>query len=130
AAANRDAARRVGGVTVRGRVPPEELARVVGAARVLLVPGVREGWGRVVLEANALGTPAVAYDVHGLRDAVVDGVTGRLTPRDPGAMAEAAVDLLGGPWRGMGDAARKHAASFGWEASVDAFEEVLRRAVA
>ena len=47
-------------------------------AHVLLVPGVREGWGLVVTEANAMGTPAMAYDVPGLQDSVINGVTGKL----------------------------------------------------
>lgn len=37
---------------------------------VLMVPGLREGWGLNIIEANALGVPAVAYDVPGLCDAV------------------------------------------------------------
>ena len=35
-----------------------------------LVPSVREGWGMVITEANAVGTPAVGYDVPGIRDAI------------------------------------------------------------
>jgi glycosyltransferase involved in cell wall biosynthesis len=60
-----------------------------------LVPGVREGWGLVVSEANAMGTPAVAYDVPGLRDSVIDNVTGVLVSRDDhNEMAREAVNML------------------------------------
>lgn len=45
---------------------------------VLVNPGIREGWGLNIVEANALGVPAVAYNVPGLRDSVKDGVTGLL----------------------------------------------------
>jgi glycosyltransferase involved in cell wall biosynthesis len=38
----------------------------------------KEGWGLTVTEANACGAPAVASDVPGLRDAVIDGETGLL----------------------------------------------------
>lgn len=38
----------------------------------------KEGWGLTVLEANACGTPVVASDVQGLRDAVKDDETGLL----------------------------------------------------
>lgn len=44
----------------------------------LLVPSIREGWGQVVIQANAMGTPAIGYNVHGLRDSIVDGKTGML----------------------------------------------------
>ncbi|MCL5004212.1 MAG: glycosyltransferase family 4 protein [Patescibacteria group bacterium] len=43
---------------------------------LLLVPSVKEGWGLVVTESNSKGTPAVVYNVDGLRDSVLDGQTG------------------------------------------------------
>jgi glycosyltransferase involved in cell wall biosynthesis len=38
----------------------------------------KEGWGLTVIEANACGTPVVASNVPGLRDAVKDNETGLL----------------------------------------------------
>lgn len=38
----------------------------------------KEGWGLTVIEANACGTPVLASNVEGLRDAVRDGETGLL----------------------------------------------------
>lgn len=38
----------------------------------------KEGWGLTVIEANACGTPVIASNVEGLRDAVKDGETGLL----------------------------------------------------
>jgi glycosyltransferase involved in cell wall biosynthesis len=64
-------------------------------AQALIFPAVREGWGLVVLEANACGTPAVGYDVPGLRDSIRHGETGMLVkPGDLEALAEALVSLL------------------------------------
>ncbi|MEW6509320.1 MAG: glycosyltransferase family 4 protein [Bacteroidota bacterium] len=40
----------------------------------------KEGWGLTIIEANACGTPAIASDVPGLRDAVKDNETGLLYP--------------------------------------------------
>jgi glycosyltransferase involved in cell wall biosynthesis len=45
---------------------------------VLMVPGLREGWGLNIVEANAFGLPAVAYDVPGLCDSVKNNETGML----------------------------------------------------
>jgi glycosyltransferase involved in cell wall biosynthesis len=45
-------------------------------AHIILVQAVRERWGRVVIEANAMGTPAIGYDVPGLRDSIRHGETG------------------------------------------------------
>ena len=65
-------------ITIFGKQPQQRKLELMSKAHVILVPGVREGWGLVVTEANAMGTPAVAYDVPGLRDSVIDGVTGTL----------------------------------------------------
>jgi glycosyltransferase involved in cell wall biosynthesis len=83
------------GAELLGYVSRHELYERMRRAHCIVVPSVREGWGLVVIEAGSVGTPAVAYDVPGLRDSVRDGVTGRLaTPGDPEALARAAIDLL------------------------------------
>ena len=78
------------GVTFLGRVSEEEKVDRLARADVLVATSVREGWGLVVSEAAAVGTPTVAYDVPGLRDSV--GASGGvLTPADPAALADALV---------------------------------------
>lgn len=47
-------------------------------ARVLVLPSYREGMPRTVLEAAAMGRPAIVSDVPGCRHAVVAGETGWL----------------------------------------------------
>jgi glycosyltransferase involved in cell wall biosynthesis len=49
---------------------------------VLLVPAVREPFGRTLIEAMFLGTPVVATDDGGNREAIEHGVTGFLVPPD------------------------------------------------
>jgi len=56
----------------------ELLALVYSAADVNLHPAVVENFPNTVLEAMACGLPSVAFDVGGVSDGVVDGVTGRL----------------------------------------------------
>jgi len=54
------------------------------------IPGDAEGFGIVVIEATARGVPVVATGIEGLRDAVIDGVTGTLVPeRDVTAWLDA-----------------------------------------
>jgi glycosyltransferase involved in cell wall biosynthesis len=87
------------GASLLGRVSSEELEERMGQAHLLLCTSVREGWGLVVTESNALGTPAVAYDVPGLRDSVRNGVTGILTEPTPNALARSVLGLLRDPER-------------------------------
>jgi glycosyltransferase involved in cell wall biosynthesis len=54
-----------------------------------------EGFGRVVVEAQAMGRPVVATDHGGARETIVPGVTGWLVPpRDPVALASAIDEAL------------------------------------
>lgn len=47
-------------------------------AHILILPSYREGMPRTVLEAAAMGRPAIVSDVPGCRHAIEDGVTGWL----------------------------------------------------
>jgi glycosyltransferase involved in cell wall biosynthesis len=66
------------GMTFFGYVPGSKKLTLMKRAWVLVNPSVREGFGLNVVEANALGTPCVAYDVAGLRDSVKNDETGLL----------------------------------------------------
>ncbi len=63
-------------VTFWGFVDEREKVRLLQQAWVVVYPSMTEGWGLSVLEGNACGTPAVVFDVPGLRDAVLDEQTG------------------------------------------------------
>ena len=72
---------------------------LLSESRVCVCPSVKEGWGITIVEANALGTPAVATDAPGLVDAVRDGETGLLVPDAPadefvGGLARAVARVL------------------------------------
>src|SRR5439155_24957882 len=54
-----------------------------------------EGFGRVIVEAQAMGRPVVATDHGGARETIVPGVTGWLVPaRDPAVLAAAIGEAL------------------------------------
>ena len=70
----------------------------IAALDVLLAPSWEEPFGRTIVEAMAIGTPVIATAVGGPAEIVEDGVSGRLVPpRDPAALAAAALELLGSP---------------------------------
>jgi glycosyltransferase involved in cell wall biosynthesis len=58
------------GVQFLGKISPTEKIERLARAHVLILTSVREGWGLVVTEAAAVGTPTIAYNVAGLRDSV------------------------------------------------------------
>jgi glycosyltransferase involved in cell wall biosynthesis len=65
-------------IVFQGFVSEDEKAYFLQKAWLLVTPSMNEGWGLTVVEANACGTPAIAFDVPGLRDSIVHGKTGLL----------------------------------------------------
>lgn len=66
----------------RGELHGEELLRAYTDARVIIFPSIwQEPFGRVGIEALAMGRPVVAFDVGGVRDWLTHGETGFLVPR-------------------------------------------------
>jgi glycosyltransferase involved in cell wall biosynthesis len=65
-------------VIFTGYLSDEEKIRYYKKARVLVENSIKEGWGMITIEANACGTPVISSKSPGLKDAVVDGVTGFL----------------------------------------------------
>jgi glycosyltransferase involved in cell wall biosynthesis len=89
-----------------------EPEKYMGAADVFCLPSYREGFGSVVIEAAAMGVPAVVSRGVGLVDAVVDGETGLLVPpKDVDALRGALMKMLSSPEmrHRMGRAARMRA---------------------
>ncbi|HUS50755.1 MAG TPA: glycosyltransferase family 4 protein [Candidatus Paceibacterota bacterium] len=63
-------------ITCLGKVENEEKISLLQKTHLLCVTSVKEGWGLVVIEANSQGTPAIVYNVDGLRDSVKNNETG------------------------------------------------------
>jgi glycosyltransferase involved in cell wall biosynthesis len=118
-------------VRVVGRVEEAEKDRLLSASWCFISAAHHEGWGMSVMEAAAHGTPALAMDAPGIRDAVIDGVTGTLVRAQPDelprALADAWVEMASDPVRRgrMGTAARAWAKEYTWERTVDRWLEVL-----
>jgi phosphatidylinositol alpha-1,6-mannosyltransferase len=85
-----------------GRATDDEVVAWLHACDIFVMPSKKlegksgeEGFGIVYLEANACGKPVVGGDSGGVRDAVIDGVTGLLVdPQDSDALFEALDQLI------------------------------------
>jgi glycosyltransferase involved in cell wall biosynthesis len=85
-------------------------APLLARAQVFALASRSEGLPRSILEAMRAGLPVVATDVGGVSEAVADGVSGSLVPRDdPEALSQALASLLAEPSRRarLGAAARR-----------------------
>jgi glycosyltransferase involved in cell wall biosynthesis len=108
-----------------GFVPDAELAPLLAGARAILFPG-EEDFGIVPVEAQAAGVPVIAYGEGGIRDSVVEGVTGVFFPEQtPESLAAA---LLAFEDLDLDEAAiRDNARRFGPERFRSEFADLVRR---
>jgi trehalose synthase len=112
----------------------DENAAIVNAlqrhAAIVVQKSIAEGFGLTVTEAMFKSTPVVASDVGGIRDQIVDGVTGRLVkdPRDLeefGAIVRALLDDSAGAQR-LGTAGHERAVQeFLPDSSLEQWQQVL-----
>jgi glycosyltransferase involved in cell wall biosynthesis len=112
----------------------DEVAPLLAAADLLLLPSETESFGLVALEAMASGVPVVASDVGGLPEVVAHGATGFLAPvGDIEAMAGYCVRLLRdcAEAKRFAAAARARAAElFDYRIIVPRYEAIYERVLA
>lgn len=92
-----------------------DVAAVLAASDLLLMPSWREAFGRIAVEAMAMGVPVLATDVGGPPEILDSGVEGLLLPpRQPDLWACEVEQLLDDPGllATMGERARRRAADF------------------
>ena len=113
-------------VTLHEAVPRPSLWPVMARAAVVLFPARwDEPFGMAAAEAQACGTPVVAFRRGALGEVIADGVTGFLVPPDDiRAAAEAAGKAAGISRRACREHAVRH---LDLEGSLDAHERLYRR---
>jgi glycosyltransferase involved in cell wall biosynthesis len=119
-------------VTFYGHVENNVKNDLLSKAHLVLVPAVREGWGLVVTESNAMGTPAVGYNVPGLRDSIRDGETGILVKENsPYSLAKSAISLLRDRefLNKLSSNALAFSKQFSWDKSANVFAKVIENIV-
>lgn len=127
----------IGTVSFDGALQRGQLAERLRRAAIVLIPSHSETFGLVALEAAASGVPVIARATGGLREAVIDGVTGVLVGDDgdgddPAAWAAQIERLLADRELAerMGRAGRESAVARNWVASTAALAAVYRELLA
>ncbi|WP_141371843.1 glycosyltransferase family 4 protein [Cellulomonas cellasea] len=118
-------------VTLRGRLPREQVRAAYADADVFLAPAELEAFGIAALEARTAGLAVVARHGTGIEEFVADGTDGLLVADDE-EMTEAIVHLARDERLLAGIRAHNRAVrpAFGWPRVLDAADAEYRRATA
>lgn len=113
-----------------GYVKNHEKYQLMSRAHFIIVTSVKEGWGLIVTEANAVKTPGVVYDVDGLRDVVRDGVTGSVVASNPKALADEVLRLWGDQsgYTQISQNAYLDSQNYSWEKTAQKSLEIITKA--
>jgi colanic acid/amylovoran biosynthesis glycosyltransferase len=98
-------------VEFMGQVNRHHVEKILKNSDVFLLTSVREGFGVVLLEAQAAGIPVIATEVGGIPEAVNGGKSAILVPpRDPDTVADRLTYLFKHPEQreSMGEAGKRY----------------------
>ena len=105
-----------------------DVGEIYACMNVFLMTSRFEGTPNTLIEAQAAGVPVVAPDIGGIRDAMIDRLTGLLTAtRAAAQLADAVLRILndaGWPRRAAGHGRRFVAKRFDWQRNVNATIEL------
>jgi glycosyltransferase involved in cell wall biosynthesis len=121
-----------GQVRFLGRISDAKLVALYQAADVCVVPSVAlEGFGLVVLEALACGTPVIASDTGGLPEALAGLDPSLIVPAGDRVALTARLQeaYWSDRWLPSRDACRRYAETFSWNRAAERTLEVYRQAV-
>jgi glycosyltransferase involved in cell wall biosynthesis len=124
-------------VTLHGRVPIDELPRLLAAADIGLVPSLKEPYleyslSTKLLELAAMGVPTIASDLATFRDHFTDAALRYVDGAEPAALARAVEALVADPAaaEAMGQEARRQARPYGWDVQRDRYLAVVDALIA
>jgi glycosyltransferase involved in cell wall biosynthesis len=119
--------------TFLGILPPREWSAFFHVAEVTVLPSINstESFGMVQVESMICGTPVVASDLPGVRQAVLTNRMGLIVPpQDPHALAQALIQIFTDPASFQGETeqiARKYAPDTIAQQYEQVFQELLLR---
>lgn len=119
-----------------GRQPDEVLKQAYAAADLFVMPNIpvegdMEGFGIVLLEANMAKTPAVAADLEGIKDVIVQGENGYRVPTlDANQFAEKIRFMLSNKLEHFSEQTRSYVQEqFSWRHVADEYIDYLQMVI-
>ncbi len=105
----------------------DDLIGHMKSSKVLVLPSTREGFGMVVIEANACGIPVVTVDhpMNAAVDLVIDGVNGFKTQLETEDMSDKIIKSIESQ-NEFHDKCIEISSEYDWEIIVDLLEKVYR----
>ncbi len=117
-------------VSFLGHVRNEEVPYYLNQMDIFAMPSIysSETFGVAAIEAQACQVPVIASDLEGLREVVIDGITGYLIEKEsPTDLAHHIIKLVENPYlrNDMGIEGRKFVAKhYDWNKNVDTVENI------
>lgn len=116
-----------GKINFTGRIGYETLQKYVSRSWVNIHSSVTEGFGYSVIEASSMGTPTVAYNVPGIREAIKDGKNGFLiSDGNREIMADKVKGILECADDNLSKSARRESLLYSWDTTADMWEQHLQ----
>jgi glycosyltransferase involved in cell wall biosynthesis len=102
-----------------------ELISTMKSSEVLVLPSEREGFGMVVVEANACGIPVVVvdYPMNAAKDLVQEGENGYISKPNPEDLAQTIIKTLKNN-NNMVETSKSMSKNYDWDRIVDELENV------
>ncbi len=114
-----------------GFVSQRKKFELMARSHLIVVPSVREGFGMIVPEAGSVGTPAVVYDSHGLRDTIDNNFNGIIVDRSPQALADGLHKIIKGKrlYEKICKNAKEESKKYRWERTGKESIKILKKAL-
>ena len=105
----------------------DDLIGYMKSSKVLVLPSTREGFGMVVIEANACGIPVVTVDhpMNAAVNLVIDGVNGFKTRLEPDDMSDKIIKSIESQNK-LRDNCVEMSSGYDWEIIVESLEKVYK----
>ncbi|ADL50728.1 glycosyltransferase family 4 protein [Clostridium cellulovorans] len=119
-------------VTLFGFVSDEEKLKLMSMSHGLLFPSQREGWGLIVTEAAAVGTPSIVYNSPGIIDAVDNGKAGYLcdenTPDNLYKLMKRVIERKD-EYEEYRENAYRYSLKFHWDKTAKSFDDFINEVI-